>query len=409
MDAPALPPSLLSSQDDIPALVSTVEGGAIASAEPVFPDAVLSPDSVVETLSTEALSAEQALVSQVPSPDVRTANFLSTALAKVSLPTEFKPSSSWLPSIQITQSFNFISRAFRSAKLDSQINQASQTASLNASLSASVPIQWARSNNWKSWAKHAEVEITPVDTKVQMTTAENDTWTASFSAQCLIGEARELSELSAYKLSLKEKTLGYVSDRDQAYLLAQQLERLIHKADFEADEIRFELVGEGAAAKFKLTAADRALFSVDESMAEAVGYSKEWAAIAWTNNLRTALEAEPLSVGDMQMALEQMEQSDIDLEGDASWYGPYFHGRMTANGETYNQHDLTVAHKSLPFGTYLKVRNLNNDRTVVVRVNDRGPYVGDRSLDLSNAAAKCLGSEDVGVISYEATLLRKAK
>lgn len=82
---------------------------------------------------------------------------------------------------------------------------------------------------------------------------------------------------------------------------------------------------------------------------------------------------------------------------------------MTANGETYNQHDLTVAHKSLPFGTYLQVRNLHNDKTVVVRVNDRGPYVGDRSLDLSNAAAQCLGSDKVGVIPYEAVILKAIK
>ncbi|NJL45435.1 MAG: septal ring lytic transglycosylase RlpA family protein, partial [Leptolyngbyaceae cyanobacterium SM2_3_12] len=86
------------------------------------------------------------------------------------------------------------------------------------------------------------------------------------------------------------------------------------------------------------------------------------------------------------------------FRGTASWYGPYFHGRQTATGERFNQHALTAAHKSLPFGTYLKVRNVLNDKTVVVRVNDRGPYVGERSLDLSYAAAQCLGSEYVGVI-----------
>lgn len=62
----------------------------------------------------------------------------------------------------------------------------------------------------------------------------------------------------------------------------------------------------------------------------------------------------------------------------------------------------------MPFGTQLEVRNLMNERTVVVRVNDRGPYVGDRILDLSRAAADCLGSEDVGVIPVEATVLKTA-
>ncbi|MGB7484765.1 MAG: septal ring lytic transglycosylase RlpA family protein, partial [Phormidesmis sp.] len=70
--------------------------------------------------------------------------------------------------------------------------------------------------------------------------------------------------------------------------------------------------------------------------------------------------------------------------------------------------DLTVAHKSLPFGTQLQVRNLTNDKTVVVRVNDRGPYVGDRILDLSKAAADCLESDGVGVVPVEATILKSA-
>jgi rare lipoprotein A len=71
------------------------------------------------------------------------------------------------------------------------------------------------------------------------------------------------------------------------------------------------------------------------------------------------------------------------FKGRASWYGPTFHGRLTATGETYNQHELTAAHPSLPFDTYLKVRNLKNGNSVIVRINDRGPYVPDRALDLS--------------------------
>jgi len=149
------------------------------------------------------------------------------------------------------------------------------------------------------------------------------------------------------------------------------------------------------------------LISIDDTMAEEIGYSPEWAAVAWANNLRMALKAEPLHVGDLHSGLKNLADSSITMQGTASWYGPYFHGRRTANGEIYNQHELTVAHKSLPFGTHLKVRNLLNDKTVVVRVNDRGPYVGERSLDLSKAAAQCLGSDDVGVIPYEAIILKK--
>lgn len=74
-------------------------------------------------------------------------------------------------------------------------------------------------------------------------------------------------------------------------------------------------------------------------------------------------------------------------EGIASWYGPGFHGKTTANGETYNQYAMTAAHKILPLGTQVRVTHLGNGRSIVVRVNDRGPFVDDRIIDLSRAAA----------------------
>ncbi|NDY42093.1 septal ring lytic transglycosylase RlpA family protein [Dissulfurirhabdus thermomarina] len=78
-------------------------------------------------------------------------------------------------------------------------------------------------------------------------------------------------------------------------------------------------------------------------------------------------------------------------EGVASWYGPDFHGRRTANGETYDMHALTAAHRTLPMGTRVRVVNLDNGRSVVVRINDRGPFVRGRIIDLSYAAARKLG------------------
>jgi rare lipoprotein A len=76
--------------------------------------------------------------------------------------------------------------------------------------------------------------------------------------------------------------------------------------------------------------------------------------------------------------------------GVASWYGPGFHGKRTASGEVYDQHDLTAAHRTLPLGTQVTVTSLTNGRTVPVRINDRGPFVGDRVIDLSKAAAQQL-------------------
>jgi rare lipoprotein A len=77
--------------------------------------------------------------------------------------------------------------------------------------------------------------------------------------------------------------------------------------------------------------------------------------------------------------------------GTASWYGPGFHGRTAASGETYNQNAMTAAHKTLPFGTKVKVVNQKTGKSVTVKINDRGPYHGGRVIDLSKAAASQLG------------------
>ncbi len=83
-------------------------------------------------------------------------------------------------------------------------------------------------------------------------------------------------------------------------------------------------------------------------------------------------------------------------EGVASWYGSKFHGRRTSSGEPYDMYEMTAAHRSLPLPTYVRVENLDNGRSTVVRVNDRGPFVDDRLIDLSYAAATRLGVIDSG-------------
>ena len=86
------------------------------------------------------------------------------------------------------------------------------------------------------------------------------------------------------------------------------------------------------------------------------------------------------------------------LKGEASWYGGKFQGRLTANGETFDTRKLTAAHRTLPFDTIVRVHNLNNKKTVEVRINDRGPFVDDRVIDLSRAAADALDATAAGVI-----------
>lgn len=83
--------------------------------------------------------------------------------------------------------------------------------------------------------------------------------------------------------------------------------------------------------------------------------------------------------------------------GMASWYGPRHHGKQTASGQPFNQYALTAAHPKLPFGTRVRVTNLNNGKEVIVRINDRGPYKGGRIIDLSRAAARQLEMEVEGV------------
>ncbi|WP_449420037.1 septal ring lytic transglycosylase RlpA family protein [Phormidium nigroviride] len=95
----------------------------------------------------------------------------------------------------------------------------------------------------------------------------------------------------------------------------------------------------------------------------------------------------------------------VRITGWASWYGPGFHGNLSASGETYNQHELTAAHRDLPFGTRVLVTNLDNGRSVVVRINDRGPYVGDRLIDLSAAAAQVLGMVNSGIAPVQLELI----
>ena len=82
--------------------------------------------------------------------------------------------------------------------------------------------------------------------------------------------------------------------------------------------------------------------------------------------------------------------------GLASWYGTKFHGQLTANGEDYDLYGMTAAHKTLPLPTYVRVTNLENNRTIIVRVNDRGPFYSDRIIDLSYAGAKKLGFAERG-------------
>lgn len=114
----------------------------------------------------------------------------------------------------------------------------------------------------------------------------------------------------------------------------------------------------------------------------------------------------PSSKGVQKLATQAKERDyDRTILGRASWYGLPFHGRLTANGEVYDMHALTAVHRSLPFDTMVKVTNLINGESVVVRINDRGPYVRGRHIDMSYAAAKQLNMVGDGVVPVKMEIL----
>ena len=135
------------------------------------------------------------------------------------------------------------------------------------------------------------------------------------------------------------------------------------------------------------------------------------AAAALTSNSAFAdavVRAEPLSrsanmtykvAGKRYYPVKQVEA--FTQTGKASWYGPGFHGRKTANGERFDMNAFTAAHKTLPIPSYAKVTNLSTGQSVIVRINDRGPFHGDRVIDLSKGAANKIGFSGVANVRVE--------
>jgi len=116
--------------------------------------------------------------------------------------------------------------------------------------------------------------------------------------------------------------------------------------------------------------------------------------------------AAPDALAESTLASSESVQAGVD--GVASYYGKDHHGKKPANGEYFDMYKLTAAHRSLPFGTKVRVTNLSNNRSVIVRINDRGPYITGRTIDLSQAAAERLGMIRVGVVKVKMEILDHA-
>ncbi|MBD2137393.1 septal ring lytic transglycosylase RlpA family protein [Anabaena sp. FACHB-1237] len=207
---------------------------------------------------------------------------------------------------------------------------------------------------------------------------------------------------NTYQIWVKNTFVATIPDYITAKYLKNKLEKLVGIPDLYTEEIKPGLVNNIPS----ILIGTRLLFAIEPQISNQLHRNGDILAIEWTNNLRVALNTKPLSLVEGQIAMYGLTPSSTKFRGLASWYGAKFDGKITANGEIYDQDQLTVAHRSLPFNTYLKVTNLNSGKSVIVRVNDRGPYISTRTLDLSNKAAKCINSKNAGVVSYEAVILR---
>lgn len=250
---------------------------------------------------------------------------------------------------------------------------------------------------WQQWDRVSAVSVQPQG-------AQPAGLPAYCTAQAAVLPPVSPGESDALTVQVNQVPVGQVATAERATAFTHQL----HQALPQLKDNASQMVPVATATGMVVMVGDEAVIDLTPTLGDAESHSvprHRALAVQWVNNLRQAMDAPPLTLGDMQRAMEEFTVTADTLQGLASWYGPYFHGRQTATGEVFDQNALTAAHPSLPFGTYLEVRNLLNDRTVVVRVNDRGPYVEGRNLDLSYAAAQCLDSTTTGVVPYVATVV----
>ncbi|MEB3829309.1 septal ring lytic transglycosylase RlpA family protein [Phormidium sp. CCY1219] len=211
-----------------------------------------------------------------------------------------------------------------------------------------------------------------------------------------------LSQTAAFQVWVKGYFIAQLPDRSIADLLAYRVQQWLQDPDAQGDRLQLAQIG-GVPV---LQAGVRPLFAITRHLANQLDRSGDLLAIEWLNNLRIALSARPVSFVEAQKQIYGLVETNQTLQGTASWYGAYFHHRLTATGELFDQQEMTAAHRTLPFDTYLKVTNLHSGNSVIVRINDRGPYIPPRSLDLSLGAARCIGSEEIGVIPYKAVIMK---
>lgn len=188
---------------------------------------------------------------------------------------------------------------------------------------------------------------------------------------------------------------GYVNNPyEKAREVAQNVEDLVMSGK-DTSEIKPAFIKGDI---YALSIGDTVVPMLDEETASALSIKGWKTVLGWTNQIRESLGGLPFSSGSLNSSLTQF--------GKASWYGGFFHGRRTSSGERYNMYDMTAAHKKLPFGTEVLVTRLDNAKSVIVRITDRGPYVAGRIIDLSRSAAEVLGLVHSGVAKVRIDVIK---
>ena len=221
-----------------------------------------------------------------------------------------------------------------------------------------------------------------------------------------IGSRTQATEGGLFQVWVKGCQIAELPTRQSAEILSTRLSELLRADNLDLSKLRAVYQGENPV----IMLGEDVVFVITPELSQKLGRNGDLIAIQWVNHLRVAVGQPEIELAKAQSNLYGLEETQEAISGSASWYGPYFHGRITATGEVYNQFDLTAASRTLPFDTYLKVTNKQNGKQVIVRINDRGPYVDEhlRVLDLSYRAATCLGSDESGVVPIDAVILKPA-
>ncbi|YAI82442.1 MAG: septal ring lytic transglycosylase RlpA family protein [cyanobacterium endosymbiont of Rhopalodia sterrenbergii] len=233
-----------------------------------------------------------------------------------------------------------------------------------------------------------------------------------------IGKTADLIKIKNSKNSAdsSEKVQADTDVMNLAKAVAKRLNEVSQDEQFDSKNITVSANAKDKSYTIKLS--DKELVTIDsQTILSDTTNNLADDALQATNRLRRLMgDALPLNaIANIPSTAPEVTKAGVKKQvtslrkGMASWYGPGFHGRLTANGERYNQNGLTAAHKNLPFGTRVRVTNLNNGRSITVRINDRGPYAYGRIIDLSKGAARVIGLMGSGVAPVQIEILGRLK